>query len=193
MRKDETIRRIQDFRLLLVLDGGEMLLTVGAAVAAGVGAVEAPMSEDMAQVRALLAEYPDLVCGVGGVATTAQAWAAVEAGAGFVAASPLDAEIAAICEAADVATVACAGDETALLATLGLRPGMVRLPPPLPAPGPEYPPLIVRLPTADARAAQQALASGAAAVAISLTSLGAGSASDQQQHLQMLVASLRPA
>ncbi len=134
---------------------------------AQVWAVEAEVGEDAEVIRAIGREQTGVVRGVGGVRTAQQAWAAVEAGADFVVAAPLDSEIAAVCEAADVATIAEVEDEAGLSEVLPLRPDLVRVPSGLEVLVSDGPDVIVRLSSVEGAAVRDALASGAVAVSVS--------------------------
>jgi hypothetical protein len=128
LAKHDTIRRIVGARILLVLDADQNLLeTARGALDAGVVAVEIPAKEGADGVSAIVRAGMGLIVGAGGVTTAGQAWDAVEAGANMVSAAPLDAEIAAVCEAADVATVAVAAEMADVAQALTLRPDFLRL------------------------------------------------------------------
>ncbi len=129
MLKRDAVRRMLDARLLLVLDGdGSAEDLVRDAMDAGVGAVEIAVGDEAAAVAAVVQSNSDVAVVAGAVMAAAQAWDAVEAGAHIVSATPLDAEIAAVCEAADVATVAVVAAMEDVPQALALRPDFLRLP-----------------------------------------------------------------
>lgn len=129
MPKRDAVRRLLDARVLLVLDGDQSSEDfVRAAMDAGVGAVEISVGDDASAVAAVVQAKSDFVVAAGAVMTAARAWEAVEAGAHIVSATPLDAEIAAVCEAADVATVAVVAAMEDVAPALALRPDFLRLP-----------------------------------------------------------------
>ncbi len=131
MESEEVTRRLQDAPLILTLDVGREGIEerARAAIEAGVWAIEAPVGEDAELLSALVRACRDCLPGAADVADAHQAWLAVEAGARFVSASPLSAEIAAVCEAADVPVVAVVDTEEGLQDSLALRPALLRLPP----------------------------------------------------------------
>lgn len=131
MESGEVTRRLQDAPLILTLDLGREGIEerARAAIGAGVRALEVPVGEDAEMLSALVRACRDCLPGAANVADAHQAWLAVEAGARFVSASPLSAEIAAVCEAADVPVVAAVDTEEGLQDSLALRPALLRLPP----------------------------------------------------------------
>ncbi len=131
MESGEVTRRLHDAPLILTLDLGREGIEerVLAAIEAGVWALEVPVGEDAELLSALVRACRGCLPGAAEVANAHQAWLAVEAGARFVSASPLSAEIAAVCEAADVPVVAVVESKTDLQEALALRPALLRLQP----------------------------------------------------------------
>ncbi len=131
MESGEEARRLQDAPLILTLDLGREGIEerARAAIEAGMWALEVPVGEDAEMLSVLVGACRDCLPGAAEVADAHQAWLAVEAGARFASASPLSAEIAAVCEAADVPVVAAVESETGLQEALALRPALLRLPP----------------------------------------------------------------
>jgi len=126
LSKHDAVRRLLDAHLLLLLDGDQGTEEAARdAMAAGVGAVEVPANEGVA---AVVQAGLDLVVVAGTVTTAVQAWDAVETGAHAVSAVPLDAEIAAVCEAADVVMIAVASDTAQVTSALALHPDFLRVP-----------------------------------------------------------------
>lgn len=189
MEKDETITRLRDARLLLVLDGApDPLGVAGAAVDAGVRAVEVSLAEGAGALTTVAGSHPGVLVGAAAVETAQQAWDAVAAGARFVTAARLTEEIAAVCDAADVAVVAAVADERDVPDVLPLRPDLVRLPA---APGftrREWPPIIVDAPGADPEVLRRVWIKGAL-VALAASVLGAASPLDLRRRLEALMRS----
>lgn len=189
MEKDETIRRLRDARLLLVLGGTPDPLDVaGAAVDAGVRAVEVSLAEGAGALTAVAHARRGVLVGAAGVETAQQAWDAVAAGARFVTAAPLTEEIAAVCDAADVVVVAAVADEHGVPDVLPLRPDLVRLPAAPSVPRREWPPIIVDAPGADSESLRRVWIMGAL-VALAVRTLGAASPLDLRRRLEVLMRS----
>lgn len=191
MRGDETRAAIERLRFVLVLDGeaDERGDTAHQARRAGVAALAASVEPETSEaVTVLVRSLPDALIGASGVSTAAQAWAAAEAGARFVVATPLDAEIAAICEAADALTVAYAADEGSLAHARMLRPGLVLVPPSLAgsavASGDGC---IVLLDDVDEQPVRGAIAAGAVAVAVRWSGLAEDEPAQRLRLLALLV------
>ncbi|MDQ3328139.1 MAG: hypothetical protein M3506_06430 [Chloroflexota bacterium] len=147
MPKHDSIRRLLDARVLLMLDADHIVEDAArAAIDAGVGAVEISANANAVDVATVLRAGLDLAVVAGAVTTAAQAWDAVEAGAHALSAAPLDAEIAAVCEAADVAMIAVVSDDAQVAAALALRPDFLRVPSELAAVVTTDTPIIVDLP-----------------------------------------------
>lgn len=162
---------LKDVRLLMLLDSvdDDLIEHARAASRAGLEAVEVLGPEATEAVRELLEAKLGLVLGAGEISTAGGAWEAVEAGARFIAATPLTGEIAAVCEAADVRTVAVIEDAAAVEAALPLRPDYIRLPARSAAlaPMPEGEPnLILEVDAPDEAMVRVALGAGASIVAI---------------------------
>lgn len=198
MEKQEAIRRLNDARVLLVLDGdGERAVEwARAAVDAGVWAVEVDERHGVGALAALVQAQLGCLPGAGGVASARRAWDAVEAGARFVAAEPLDAEIAAVCEAAAVPVIAVVGEGQSVEATLALRPDFLYL-----SAGSgstlagreDGPPLILQVGSADPATVQVVARAGARVVAVSMTLLAAGTPEDLKTRLRAVTHALESA
>lgn len=128
MERGETARRLAEAGVILILEGDEesVVTAARAAAEAGVYVVEVSVRENAAALARIAGVELDVVPGAGDVSTPKAAWDALEAGARFVAATPLTAEIAAVCEAADVLTVAVVDNAGSLREALPLKPGVVR-------------------------------------------------------------------
>ena len=198
MEKEELVRRLKDARVLLVIDGAgdDALDSIRAAVDAGVWAIEAPLREGMEIFSAVAREQPGCILGAGGVTAAQEAWEAVEAGAKFVSAMPLDSEIAAVCEAAAVPTMAVVDGLPALEEALRLRPDFVRhwsdlgL---LAARGEDGPGFVLDLQDDDPSTVEAAVVAGADVVAIAEGQLGAPSVEELKGKLAALVRSVQAA
>ncbi len=189
MEKIEVAQRLRDARVLLILDGERVVEAVRAAVDAGVWAVEVDVSEGVEPLRRLVEEQLGCVPGAGGVRAAQEAWDAIEAGAKFLSAAPLDAEIAAVCEAAGVATIAVVDGLPAAEAALPLRPDFLRFPASLGIAPPEGPGAVMELGNADP--AEVALL--ASTVAVRESALGAGSAEDLGRRLAEIARAVQAA
>ncbi len=178
MSKHDAVRRLLDARLLLLLDGDQGTEEAARdAMAAGVGAVEVPANEGVA---AVVQAGLDLVVVAGTVTTAVQAWDAVETGTHAVSAVPLDAEIAAVCEAADVAIIAVVADTAQMATALILRPDFLRVPAELAAAVATDTPVIVDVPASGEP-------SSGAVLAVSARSLDARSPEELRLRLLALV------
>lgn len=182
MPKRDAVRRMLDARVLLVLDGDRSAEDlVRDVMHAGVGAVEIPVGDDATAVAAVVQAASDVVVVAGAVTTAAQAWDVVEAGAHIVSATPLDAEIAAVCEAADVATVAVVAAMEDVAQALALRPDFLRLPSELVQNVTADTPVIIDAP-------MPADPPPGAVLAVTLRSLDARSPEDLRARLSRLIA-----
>jgi len=122
---------LHDAERILILEGPPEAVVgcARAAVEAGVWAVEVDVRQGVEALTALVGAGLGVFPGAGGVKDAQRAWEAVEAGARFLAAEPLSAEIAAVCEAADVTTIAVLDDDGSdgADAALSLRPAFLRV------------------------------------------------------------------
>lgn len=126
--RSEAILRLRKSRLMLIISHKERDLhqVVSAALEAEVRVIEVPLLTDAQPLAELVAAAPVCLIGAGEVLSAGQAWAAVEAGARFVASPAFSSEIAAVCEAADVATIAVVPDASGGHEAATIRPDFVR-------------------------------------------------------------------
>ena len=181
---------LRDARVLLILEAGDAASTLAkarAALDAGVWALEVDTTEGTEALSALVQERLPCVPGAGGVRDAGGAWAAVEAGARFVAGT-LTAEIAAVCEAAGVSTIAEVGAVEEVRDAPPLRPDFIRL-----RAGLELPPgvaagaaLIRELAADTAKGAPLSTSDGASMVAVRETMLAPTSLGDLGSKLEAL-------
>ena len=151
MDKHQVVTAIRQGRVLLVLDGPpeELLSYARSAATEGVRLLEVESGERASALRLLAAELPDCLLGAGGIRSAHEAWEAVEAGAKFLSAAPFSAEIAAVCEAATVATIAAVATPEGAEEAITLRPDFIRCSPKLAAGlglRPDAPDLLLELP-----------------------------------------------
>lgn len=181
---------LHDARVLLILEAGDaasILSRARAALGAGVWALEVDTSGGTEALSALVRERLPCVPGAGGVRDAGGAWAAVEAGARFVAGT-LDGEIAAVCEAAGVGTIAEVGAVQEARDALPLRTDFIRL-----RAGLELPPggaagaaLIRELAADTADGAPLSTSDGASMIAVRETMLDPTSPEDLGRKLEAL-------
>jgi len=181
LSKHDAVRRLLDAHLLLLLDADHGAEDAARdAIEAGVGAVEIPANPNAADLATVMRTGLDLVVVAGAVTTAAQAWDAVETGAHALSAVPLDAEIAAVCEAADVAIIAVASDTAQVTSALALHPDFLRVPAELAAAVATDTPVIVDVPASGEP-------SSGAVLAVSARSLDARSPEELRLRLLALV------
>ncbi len=128
VERQTVARRLLEARVMLIFAAGaDLPRLLRTAEQLGIQTVELEGADPLELLSGVAGT--GLVAGAGGISTPEQAWEAIERGARFLTADPLTSETAAVCEAADVASIATIRNADALSSTLSLRPDMIRADP----------------------------------------------------------------